>query len=177
MKYYKAGQEIRNQIINGLERLENEIFYFYGVYNNFFKIDDMILEIIEDPDDGYRSCLGAVCHTNNYEEMVCNFFDKPLGKVKLKKYVEKDVNENSYPDLFDGWILEDIDTKHCWLTFGTDGSDDYYPYFVFTYTPDNNQKEFVLFDENYIPFKERHPELLIKYPSWFDGTRLDFDEP
>lgn len=175
MGYYNIHDEIRNQIRNGLKRLNNEEFYFYGVFNNCFKIDDMILEVIEDPDDGYRSHLGAVCHYKGYNDLKRHFFDKPLGKIVLHtKHIDSTVKEDSYAyeDTFDGWVLDDVDTSHRWLTFGTNNTDDYYPYFVFSYTPDTEQKRFIEVDSDYIPFKERHPELLLKYASWFDGTRF-----
>lgn len=176
MNYYETNAAIRDQIKKGLERLENETFYFFGIFNNCFKIDDMILEVIEDPDDGYRSHLGAVCHYGGYNDLKHRFFDKPLGLIKLKQQASSTEKEFGYTYDFDGWVLEDINTNHIWLTFGTNNSDDYYPCFVFNYTPDKNQKEFIEIEKNYIPFKERHPELLIKYSSWFDGTRLDFKE-
>ena len=159
-----------------LERLEQEkSFYFYGAYNNSFKIDDMVLQVIADPDDGYRSYFGTVLH--NDKEMGI-FFPVPLGRVVIEHSETYTENPDgySYGESFNGWHLRDLDTGHIWLQFGTGSMDDYYPYFIFYYNPDKTQKNFVTVDKNYIPFKQRNPELLVKYPEWFGGEKVYFDD-
>lgn len=74
---------LRKQIFQGLDSLNGEEFYFYGVDNNCFKIDYMVMEALEDPEDGYRSCLGGVCHKQS-DDKKYKFFNKPLGKVTLQ---------------------------------------------------------------------------------------------
>lgn len=161
---------LRDQCYDGLRSLVDNEFYFYGVFNNNFKIDDMILEVIEDPEDGYRSSMGTICHYKSYEDLKVRFFDRPLGRVKLTEI------SNSYSNSFEGWALIDVDTNHQWLVFGTNNYDDYYPYFVFDYTPDKTQTEFVSVPSDYVPFKQNHPELVFKYSDWFGGECLEFKE-
>lgn len=102
-------------------------YEFYGVYNNYFKIGNLIFEAIEDPSDGYRSYLDSVdMITSDREaklEEIKKFFPKnPIAKVKI--VADKD------------WInIIDSRQGHLWLSIGTDHSDDYYPNFYFTYAP------------------------------------------
>lgn len=156
--------DIVGQLTRGLKMLEGHKFYFYGCHNNCFKLDDMILEAMEDPEDGYRSSLGGVRHVLNEHEN--RFFKRPLARVVLKEYSGGSENTN-------GWELKDMDTGHQWLVFGTCNYDDYYPYFVFNYNPDQTQTKFPEIDHYYEPFKERHPELVLKYPDWFSGVTIE----
>jgi len=93
---------------------------FYGVDAEAFKLGSRVFEAIVDPDDGYRSCLRDVVETDRK----CVFFRQPLEMVTIK--------DSGVID--DGWDLV-ADDGHVWLTFGTDHSDDYYPSFIFSYTP------------------------------------------
>lgn len=170
---------LMDQAEKGLERLEQEdSFYFYGVAHNSFKIDDMVLEVISDPDDGYRSYFGTVLHADKEERELGIFFPLPLGRVVLEQCETYTENPDGYSDgeSFNGWHLRDLDTGHIWLQFGTGRTDAYYPYFVFYYDPDKTQKHFAPVDPNYIPFKQRNPELLVKYPEWFSGEKVYFDD-
>lgn len=157
---------------------QEDEFYFYGAMNNCFKIDDMVLEVICDPDDGYRSYFGTILHANETDLHAVNFFPLPLGKVTLEQCSKYTKNPEGYEggETFNGWQLRDLDTGHIWLQFGTGSTDEYYPYFVFYYDPDRTQKHFSPVDKNYIPFKQRNPELLVKYPEWFSGEKVYFDD-
>ena len=39
---------------------EGKVYRFYGVDNNCFKLDNSVLEAVEDESDGYRSYLATV---------------------------------------------------------------------------------------------------------------------
>ena len=136
--------------------LEDKEFYFYGVINNKFKIDDLVFEALEDPNDGYRSSLGAVVVTDDNG----NYHKRPLAKVKM-------IYDDSGEDLLHKLI--DVDTNHLWLTIGTGEFGDYYPYFMFRFNPDITQHDYVEVEKGYIPFLERYPELVLKAPEWFNG--------
>jgi hypothetical protein len=100
---------------------------FYGMDHNAVKLNDMIFEILEDPDDGYRSFLGAVRiadKDSNY-----TFFRTPIAKVEIKSI---DVTEL---DHFQGYHFIGIKDNHKWGEIGTMYIDDYYPSFVFNYSP------------------------------------------
>lgn len=105
---------------------------FYGAESQAFKVGDQVIEVLEDPDDGYRSYLGGYLAV---DESKYNFYNKSFAKVVLKMYYI-DAEGGQYDrEEFDGYQLADANDDHVWLTFGTDRSDDYYPRFVFSYTP------------------------------------------
>lgn len=135
--------------------LENKTFYFYGVNNQKFKLDDLVFQALEDPNDGYRSSLGAIIVTK--DDGIFN--KRPLCKVTLQ-YID------------DGYRTVhrfiDIDTNHIWLEVGTKNYDDYYPCYVFAYTPDTTQTNYVEIEDDYKVFTERYPELMLKAHEWFN---------
>ena len=150
-KHFNAVKEAKR----GLELLLGKTFYFYGVHGTKFKIDNIVLQALEDPSDGYRSYLGALVVTD--DDGV--YHKRPLAEVTLELY------ENKY---MHGYVLRDLDTNHIWAKIGTDNYDDYYPCFVFVYIPDQTQTDYVEMEEDYLPFLERYPELLLKSPEWFN---------
>jgi len=87
---------------------------------NRFKLGNIIFEVIEDEEDGYRSSLKDVkivaTNSNNQNAVF-------LADITIKA-----------DDKINGWTLVDAD-GHKWYTFGTDQEDEYYPCFVFEYTP------------------------------------------
>ena len=113
-------------------------FYFYGVDNNRFKLNNTVYEVIENEDDGYRSMLESVIVSEYeiYSFITAKdniFFDTPLTEVTVVK-VGESKNDDRWYYSFDGWQLVD-DDGHVWLTVGTDNSDNYYPLFTFRYQP------------------------------------------
>jgi hypothetical protein len=105
-------------------------FDFYGVYNNCFKLDDKVYEAIEDDSDGWRSSLDCVqVHVADDTEKLI-FFGMPVARVVIEKVDEND---------FEGYKLIDLHDEHCWLRFGTGDYDDWYPFFVFEYSPKEQQ--------------------------------------
>lgn len=97
------------------------IYKFYGVDNNFFKLDDTIYEVVEDPDDGYRSYMRELRVVPSSEGLIFNH--TPIAEVIWNNY-DEDLN-----------MLIDASTGHVWLRFGTNTDDSYYPWCVFEYTP------------------------------------------
>lgn len=103
------------------------IFKFYGVDGNMFKLDKNVFEVIENPDDGYRSSMDEVKGPIDVIllEKKPIFFRTAVDTVSVRP-----VNEGD----FDGFeLVSTDDSKHVWLRFGTDMSDDYYPCFRFEY--------------------------------------------
>jgi hypothetical protein len=100
-------------------------FDFYGVDGNCFKIDDKIYEAVEDEGDGWRSMLGCI---EAREAQGKIFFTMPVARVVI---------ENDNDEDFEGYKLTDLHDGHEWLRFGTNNYGDYYPYFVFDYTPES----------------------------------------
>jgi hypothetical protein len=96
---------------------------FYGVDNECFKIDDKAIEVLEDADDGYRSYLGSI-ELRSPDGKI--FFGQPLDRVVIKE-----IDESSR----DGYRVLSVSDGHLWLEFGTANNDDYYPCFMFDYSP------------------------------------------
>ena len=96
------------------EQLIGNEAIFCGIDHNKFRIGDLTLEAIEDEDDGYRSSLQELRIVDNinilFKEKV-TIISTDIG-IALKGV--------------HGIILE----------IGTDNEDNYYPYFVFNYTPE-----------------------------------------
>ena len=122
---------------------------FYGATNNKFKVgideDTIIFEVLEDEDDGYRSCLDTVV-VSDQTNADKDFLGKHFAKVCIETI------EYNY---FKGYAIKDAASDHNWLEFGTDHADDYYPYFVFRYNPVKVEVAEVAEVENIIREKHR----------------------
>ena len=103
------------------EDVIGKTFKFYGVHDTFFKIGRHIFEAIEDESDGYRSYLDSIAARKD-EKLV--FLRRSFATV---------VVEEENDGYFEGYVLRDTSDNHIWLRFGTNNTDDYYPYFVFQY--------------------------------------------
>ncbi len=102
---------------------------FYGVDNNYFKLDDTVFEAEEDESDGYRSCMRDVSEVD-VNNLI--FFKTPIARVRVE---DKSEANYSSSDGFDGYQLVDVEDGHVWLVFGTDNYNDYYPSYIFNYIP------------------------------------------
>jgi hypothetical protein len=91
-----------------------------------FILDGKTYTAIEDPDDGYRSHMREIKES---AAVVKNVFTpcRVLGKMKYDSDYEK--NE----------VIEfiDLSTGKKVLSIGTENTDDYYPYWVAEFTPEN----------------------------------------
>lgn len=115
-------------------------FEFYGVNLNKFKLGTIVFEAIEDPNDGYRSYLESV----ELSSSPAIFSKRPLAIVTVKTYE-------------DGFTLVDQKTNHVWLSVYTDALDDYYPYFTFSYSPDETKQDYEVTGQ----CPSNYPELFI----------------
>ena len=106
---------------------QGKVLDFYGMDNNFFKLDDEIYQAIEDESDGYRSYLQEIKPVTEEEaEQNLIFFQNPVDRVKII-----DVSDGS----FEGYEIVAIEDKHIWVRVGTDNTDDYYPSCCIQYNP------------------------------------------
>jgi hypothetical protein len=96
--------------------------------NNEFVLSYSRYEAVEDPSDGYRSCLGAVNRAFGDD------YYSTVAEVTITYHDEEYKNEYDGTYRREVYKLTDRD-GHVWLMFGTDNSDDYYPCFVFEYQP------------------------------------------
>lgn len=117
-------------------------FDFHGAQDNLVRLNNVVYEFLEDPDDGYRSHLGAVRTTSASTHT--GFFPNSVAKVILISTDDKE----SWPDEwtpppteqyhdapFSGFYLLDADDYHVWVQIGTEYHDSYYPCFVTHYSP------------------------------------------
>lgn len=102
---------------------------FYGVDPNKFKIDNMVLEVVEDEIDGYRSALKEVSLVPDGSGI---FARTPLDRVKI---IESPQRISKYHQEDDCHEVVSVADGHVWLRFGTENTDDYYPCFCFQYSP------------------------------------------
>jgi hypothetical protein len=101
------------------ENLVGKTGILCAVDSNKFRIGNVTFEVLEDPDDGYRSSMEEV--------KVCTDQLRPTfeEKVTICNY------EHSYITGF-SLVNENQDAV---LIFGTDHVDNYYPCFVFDWNP------------------------------------------
>ena len=107
---------------------------YYGAdsADNVFKVDGVVFKILEDPNDGYRSMLGAIDYTDKHSSI---FFPNPIAKVRIVTYDSLEEDTGFSGSKNQGYRLVDIVDGHIWLEFGTHNYDDYYPMFVFRHHP------------------------------------------
>lgn len=91
-----------------------------------FILDDITYKVIENPSDGWRSYLGDIKISN---EKILNTF--PPQKVIIKKKKSDKYQTNNTIQFFDAI------NKKLILEIGTDNADDWYPYCVMEYHPEN----------------------------------------
>ena len=123
------------QVFNHFSALKGMKLDYYGADGGTheFKLDDIVFKVLEDPDDGYRSQLGVIEYSSQSDGI---FFQTPLAKVKIEEY-EGENKDHSQSN--EGYRLIDVEDGHIWLEFGTDNTDDYYPFFVFRHFPKENE--------------------------------------
>tara|TARA_R110000824_G_scaffold252068_4_gene440714 strand:- start:1236 stop:1679 length:444 start_codon:yes stop_codon:yes gene_type:complete len=122
------------QVFNHFSVLSGMTVDYYGADSgeHEFKIEGIVFKVLEDPEDGYRSHLGAI---EFGEQSKGIFFSKPIAKVRIETYDSECVDSTFTPTSNKGYRFVDAKDRHVWLEFGTDNYDDYYPYFVFRHTP------------------------------------------
>lgn len=91
-----------------------------------FILDDITYEAIEDPSDGYRSCLDSLVITNKKVKNTFTKHEVLCRKKKEDKYANHDTLE--FIDVITGEIV---------LEVGTDNYDDWYPCCVMRWCPEN----------------------------------------
>ena len=116
--------------LSGVDLTEEKVKTWSDDFENAgvirFVIDGKTYKAIEDPDDGYRSNCRELEVT---DEIITNMFppQKVMGKMK----------ENETYQTNDTIQFIDVVTGKVVLEVGTDNCDDYYPYCVFGWNPEN----------------------------------------
>lgn len=92
-----------------------------------FRLDGVVYCAIEDPSDGYRSCMRELAVGS--KDRMKNVF--PAIRV-IGRYVSKDEDSYNEHDILE---LVDAITGRVVLEVGTHNADDYYPSFVANFDP------------------------------------------
>jgi len=107
--------------INFDELVGSQAKLYYGNGDlSQFQLGKVLFEVVEDREDGYRSSMNNV-----------QIISRDNGDKGTKFLADVTIYSSSSRDTY---ILKDS-TDHQWLEFGTDHSDNWYPYFVFEWTP------------------------------------------
>jgi hypothetical protein len=117
---------IGTHILSGVEfdSMQTEEYFGVELINYVkFTLDDITYLAIEDPADGYRS----YCEKLKISSGGC--------KIKLPNIPVNCIMKQSYSD--DVLIFQDRNNDKVILEVGTENTDDYYPYCVFRYYPEN----------------------------------------
>ncbi len=122
-----VGKHILQGIELGMEPNLSDWVYFEQRHFILFRLDGVTYKATEDPDDGYRSYMREL-----------QIVEDVIPRVTLP---DVEVVGCMHPD--DKWekfnVIEFNDAKNgkCVLAIGTGNTDDYYPYCVLEYTPEN----------------------------------------
>ena len=120
---------VGNHILSGVDRIKkpSDRSYYHEDYEVInFVLDGKTYTAIEDPEDGYRSCLQEIFVS---EEPTLNTF--PGQEVVGRMADNKDGQINEILELID------VTTGKVVLAIGTANTDDYYPYWVADFNPEN----------------------------------------
>ncbi len=136
--------------------VQDEYYDFYGVVDNYMKLGNLYFGGLCDEDDGYRSYMDDIYLEPEIDnKFITKFTNHPLTQLR-DEWVESYSDGEEYSDIysFNGFLFKDKDER-TWIAVGTNNSDDYYPWYVFRYTPFGEEK----------PFTKSSPE--IKHPELF----------
>lgn len=124
------------------ERFIGVEFDFHGAQGDSVRLNDCVYEFLADPDDGYRSHLGAVrCSPASSHT---GYFHKSIAKIILISTDREESwpgewtppeKEEYHDGPFHGYYLIDADDYHVWVQIGTEYHDSYYPMFITRYNP------------------------------------------
>ena len=100
---------------------------------NCFQLGSVKFEVLEDESDGYRSsmdCLKILSTNSECHQLLAEIKIVDISTDNQTIYALQDTKDNSFN----------------WVEFGTENTDDYYPYFVFR---TNVRKEVKIEDEKF----------------------------
>lgn len=94
-----------------------------------FRLNNTTYVAVEDPRDGYRSCLGSIFTTGKNTK-----YNFPGVRIRAEMALERDHEDYQNNNILQ---LIDLETKLPILQVGTGNWDDYYPCFVANWIPEN----------------------------------------
>lgn len=132
----EAGIELKTLTgihkLSGVDRDRQAIKSEWGDYNEdcdviSFVLDGKTYTATEDPSDGYRSCMKSLLASNI----------KVKNKFKPHRVMCQMRGDSEYGERNDILDIVDVKTGKVVLSVGTGNYDDYYPYFVAEFNPEN----------------------------------------
>lgn len=129
----ELNELVGEHILSGIETGTKQIEGFWGEETcNFvkFTLDGVTYLALEDPDDGYRSYMEEL----QIVEERCKF---PLPNVKVICVMRKSEEEYGFHQEDDILSFIDAISRKEILAIGTANTDDYYPWCVMEYYPQN----------------------------------------
>lgn len=95
-----------------------------------FRLDGVTYMAVEDPDDGYR----CYCRELEIEDGECRTsLPDIIVECKMRDDVHDDIWGTEENDILEFY---DINNKQMFMAVGTGNTNDYYPYFMFEYMPE-----------------------------------------
>jgi hypothetical protein len=126
----ELNELVGKHILSGVDMSNESILSWGDCYENCqvirFVLDGKTYMAVEDPNDGYRSSMRNI---EESDSVVSNTFPG----VEVMAFMKKDAAYGNDD------VLELMDTKNgkTILSVGTGNFDDYYPYWVAEFTPEN----------------------------------------
>ena len=142
---YGESTEVPPSILRDCEEFERFVgceFDFHGAQDDSVRLNNCVYRFLADPDDGYRSHLGAVICSPAKSHT--GYFQQPVSRIILISTSQEESwppewsppPKGEYSDgPFHGYFFVDTDDYHIWCQIGTEYHDSYYPCFVARYNP------------------------------------------
>ena len=121
---------VGEHVLSGVDFLVSKMETYLDRYEDCevvnFILDGVTYTAIEDPEDGYRSCMKEI---NVSDAAITNNF--PGQCVIATMRPDEDYEKNDILDLIDAVTGKVV------LSVGTENTDNYYPYWVALFSPEN----------------------------------------
>lgn len=101
------------------------------------RLDGVVYCFAEDPQDGYRSCLGPVTVTDVHERLVA--FPPMVVNARLRTFGRSEFSDGAFV-----LYLVNEQTGLVVMEVGTENIDDYYPSFLSHWTPEGYEPSWLL---------------------------------
>lgn len=125
-----VGEHVLDAVDRSNETIKHEFYGSEQCEVIRFRLDGVVYVAMEDPEDGYRSCMRDLV---TEESEMKNVF--PPVRVMVRH--RTDATHSGWPQVDDVLEFICIENGKEILTVGTENTDDYYPSFVGDFRPEN----------------------------------------
>jgi hypothetical protein len=123
------GEHILDAVDTYVEKVKTWGDHFENAECIRFRLDGVVYIAVSNPDDGYRSSMDQLFVSPSDE--VHNVFPP------IKVVATKQPNDDEWGTVNDVLMLTDVVTDKVVMEVGTTNTDDYYPGFVSSFSPEN----------------------------------------